>query len=623
MESKGIQIEIITQNMKNNIFSSQIINKYLKKINNFDILIEFTQEDNRKYIQFPFYLMAYGFNNENQKNNYKLIADETLLERPSEMNIGISIYSNNLYPIQVLAVGKIPLPAAEYGIKQIGYKIGYYTKGCVYIKIKIGNKNNEKILLLCSVHLPTDKYDGITNLKFLLKKINEISSDCDSIFLGGDFNFKIEKNGTDIFDKILKKSILENFEEPIDAKGLNIYTYKFNLYDSNAKSEEKSKYKLNSWSNKFYGYPFQKITDENGNDTKVIALSAPLYKKDREIFYKLEKKGYKFIGISSYGYFPIYSKEDSKYDSRAEELKMPDMQNILNKMSGWLYCNQDPTFLLNIPKLLFSESDIPFIDNVKIKNLKKEYDIIYNAGSDAEFHKYHKNWILAKKCFKKMVENNLRILIIGREKMDDPSEEHPNIVLKPFTPYYDFLDYIEKSKVCFVPNVSDASPRVITESLIKGVPVIVNKNIFGGWKYVCSKTGKFFEDENDIIKKINKIIMKVDEGKYNTRKWFIKNYYIDNGTEKVSISGINLKNFIDKILNKQNLKSYIKSRLNIDGFKDAIYDKNILSKCDRILYSNKNLDILINMYETKVLMLNSDHNAQTINFTIFDKKIKD
>jgi len=617
MESKEIQIEIITQNMNNNIFSSKIINKYLKKINNFDILVEFTQEDNRKYIQYPFYLMAYDIKND--KNLYKLIADETLLDRPSEMNVGISIYSNNKHKITILNSGKIPIPASESGIKNLGFKVGYYTKGCVFIKIKVNSKNGEKNILFCSIHLPTEKYDGIKNLKFVIEQIKELMIDCDSIFLGGDFNFKIEKNGKDIFDKILNKGILkENFFIEPDNKnkyinGLDLYTYKFNLYQNISDNNPLAKYTLNPWSDKFHGFPFQKITDENGNDTNVIALSAPLYKKDRETFYNLEQKGYKFIGISSYGYFPVFNKDDSKHDSRAEELKNADMKNILTKMSGWLYCNKDPIFLLDVPKLLYSESDSPYIDNVKIKNLKKEYDVIYNSGSTAEFHKYHKNWILAKKCFKKMVENGLKILIIGREKMDDPSEEHSNITLKPFTPYYEFVDYIEKSKVCFVPNISDASPRVITESLIKGVPVIVNKNIFGGWKYICSKTGMFFEDENDIIEKIEKIIVKVDKNKYNTREWFIKNYY-NNG---VSISAINLKKFIDKIVNKKSLKNYIKSRMTGEG--EAICQNNILSKCDRILYSCKeNLEknIKINMYDTKVLMLNSDHNAQTMNFFI-------
>jgi hypothetical protein len=214
-----------------------------------------------------------------------------------------------------------------------------------------------------------------------------------------------------------------------------------------------------------------------------------------------------------------------------------------------------------------------------------------------------------------MIEKGLKILIIGREKMDDPSEEHPNIILKTFTPYYDFVDLIEKSKVCFVPNISDASPRVITESLIKGVPVLVNRKIFGGWKYVCGQTGKFFDNENNIVDKIIKIIKKVDEGKYNTREWFLKNYYINNGSKFISKSGINLRNFIDTILGRKELKTYIKSRMT--GIGIAVDENKILSKCDRILHINKNEEkIQINEYETKVLMLNSDHNAVSLNINI-------
>jgi hypothetical protein len=69
MNSKEIQIQIITQNMKNNILSKDILNKYLNKINNFDILVEFTQEDNRKYIYYPLYLLSHNIKN----TEYKLI----------------------------------------------------------------------------------------------------------------------------------------------------------------------------------------------------------------------------------------------------------------------------------------------------------------------------------------------------------------------------------------------------------------------------------------------------------------------------------------------------------------------------------------------------------------------
>ena len=51
---------------------------------------------------------------------------------------------------------------------------------------------------------------------------------------------------------------------------------------------------------------------------------------------------------------------------------------------------------------------------------------------------------------------------------------------------------VQESRISFFPNTLDASPRMIPESLIRGVPVIVNKNIWGGWKYVNEQNGCFF-----------------------------------------------------------------------------------------------------------------------------------
>ena len=46
----------------------------------------------------------------------------------------------------------------------------------------------------------------------------------------------------------------------------------------------------------------------------------------------------------------------------------------------------------------------------------------------------------------------------------------------------------------FVPNVHDASPRVISESLILGHGIVVNSRILGGWKYVRPSSGEFFDE---------------------------------------------------------------------------------------------------------------------------------
>jgi hypothetical protein len=302
-------------------------------------------------------------------------------------------------------------------------------------------------------------------------------------------------------------------------------------------------YKLAPWSDEFYGFPFQRILDENNEDVKVCVISAPLYEGDRVKFKEIIAKGYLYIGISSYGFYPLYNEDDAKNDNRAEELLNKEMKDIINGASGWLYCTTNYDFLPNIPKLLFSESDIPYMNYIKVKNLPKEYDVIYNSGSNALFHRYHKNWDLAKKCIKLMLDSGLKVLIIGREEMDDPSENHSNLILKKFLPYYEFLDEIEKSKVLFVPNISDASPRIITESLIKDVPILVNKKIFGGWKYVNEYTGSYFKNESDIMKKLKIIINKIDNKEYSTRKWFERNYFSDGKSR----SNGKLKEFIEKI----------------------------------------------------------------------------
>jgi hypothetical protein len=92
------------------------------------------------------------------------------------------------------------------------------------------------------------------------------------------------------------------------------------------------------------------------------------------------------------------------------------MQKIIREIPGWLICAKKTSNLPQKPMFLFSESDEVYIKGKEPKNLTKEYDIIYNSGSKIEFHKYHKNWDLAVKCFKKIIQEmpSIKILIIGR-----------------------------------------------------------------------------------------------------------------------------------------------------------------------------------------------------------------
>lgn len=309
---------------------------------------------------------------------------------------------------------------------------------------------------------------------------------------------------------------------------------------------------LQSWSDDFYGFPFQSLKTLGDKRLDICVLSAPLYKEERQKFYEMKNKGFLIVGISSYGFFPFDNEEDFKHDSRSATLKEEEMQNILKDVDCWLSCSKEP-IKSSVPQLFFSESDCPNTDVLKPKELVKVYDVIYNAGSDIEFHQHHKNWELAKKCIQKMNDAGLKVLVIGRNAPDDFIL--PNVQYKPFLNWYEFIDYIEQSRCLFVPNVSDASPRIITEAICKGTPVLVNKNIFGGWKYVNENTGRFFTDENDVMDNLNIILSKSHEGKFDTRKWFLDTYY----PQGESIKRKELGKFIKEIgINHNKKKNKIK-----------------------------------------------------------------
>lgn len=299
---------------------------------------------------------------------------------------------------------------------------------------------------------------------------------------------------------------------------------------------------LVSWSDQFHGFPFQTIRI-NGNEMKICVLSAPPTSDKRHIFHDLKKQGYLMVGISSHGHFPFLNQNDCLNNAFLYELTTSGMKNILNQMDCWLTCSKIPV-PYNIPQFEFSESDCPNMETIAPKGLEKRYDVIYNAGSDGPHHYYHKNWPLAVKCIKKMKKAGLKILVVGRTSSRGAiKDKYKRIEYKPFTTWNEFIDLIEVSRVMFISSVSDASPRILTESLCKGTPILVNKDIFGGWKYVNENTGAFFSSKKDVMPALNNIFMKA----YDTRQWFLDNYYRNN----VSIKQMELGIFLEGVIREK------------------------------------------------------------------------
>jgi len=57
---------------------------------------------------------------------------------------------------------------------------------------------------------------------------------------------------------------------------------------------------------------------------------------------------------------------------------------------------------------------------------------------------------------------------------------------------------MQSSRCLLCGNTQDASPKTITEALIRGIPVILNKNIFGGRKYIKENNGALFDGPNNV-----------------------------------------------------------------------------------------------------------------------------
>lgn len=275
--------------------------------------------------------------------------------------------------------------------------------------------------------------------------------------------------------------------------------------------------------------PFANVYDNKGNKLNVILVSKPFDDKKNTDFAKNNKNKYIFVGITSYLEFP------NKSSNPLDHFPNYDKNKYLDMCEAWLHCMRNPEdyFRPETPLALISESD--FINchiNAPNPAIHKKYDFVYiclkvKKGDTKcdDWATYNKNWTLAKKCLDVMCKDfGLKGLLIGRKNCELPKSCHS---LMESTEILDsaVLKYAyQSSKFIFLPNIADASPRVLSEALCTDLPCLMNKNILGGWKYVNEDTGEFFNDEHDIGDSIGKLLRKMNMKQYSPRKYFIENY---------------------------------------------------------------------------------------------------
>ena len=288
-------------------------------------------------------------------------------------------------------------------------------------------------------------------------------------------------------------------------------------------------------------FPYRLLYDKNHKVIPIVALTAFFRNDfDRQRFDDYTNNGIKIVGVTSYKTFP---KPIS--DTTPDQQSMDDSFDYTGKIKNWLCCFKDPVdygFTSYNNLIEISESDFYDVDTTTDLPEKK-YDFIYSCLPDDEqkcpmdgWNAINRNLKLAMECFPIMLQEfKLKILIIGRSNCGLEEKYGDRVEIMNLLPYHEFQQKIRESRFLFVPNIYDASPRVVSEALIKDVPVLMNRTIVCGSKYINYETGELFTDENDLRYHLRQLL-----NKYNSispKKWWEKNHGL-------SKSAIKFRNFL-------------------------------------------------------------------------------
>ena len=284
-------------------------------------------------------------------------------------------------------------------------------------------------------------------------------------------------------------------------------------------------------------FPFRYFTDENDKVLPIVAVTGFFRGKDAEDrFREYKQKGVLIFGITAYKSFP----NRDMMDESEGEYERNDTFEFTKEIRDWLCCFKDKTtygFSSWNRTIDISESD--FYTAEKDQDIKKKWDFIYICNKDSDscplngWNAINRNFDLAKKCFPIMCkEMGLKGLIVGRDGCDLEKEySKDQLEIVGWLDWHVLQERMRQSKCLFVPNVFDASPRVVAECITKDLAVLMNRKILCGSKYITYETGELFTDETDIRQAV--INLKNKEYKISPKKWWEENYSQEKSQTKL------------------------------------------------------------------------------------------
>jgi glycosyltransferase involved in cell wall biosynthesis len=259
-------------------------------------------------------------------------------------------------------------------------------------------------------------------------------------------------------------------------------------------------------------WPFLLVLDAQYRQTGWALLSGPIVTRaQQEQFVDLRRAGHRFVGMSSYLTFPHGCDGDPL-----------DYEMVCD---AWCHCFQVPERFMrtSLPRALISTSDFTDYEqilppSVAVPEPGNRFDLIYVGATEA-WKREAKNWPLAARAVPRLCrELDLGALVIGSPTDDfTPSAR---VTFHRELPWPVLLAHLARARFLFVPNVTDASPRIIAEALCLDVPILVNRDILGGWKYVNRFTGAFFVNEAGVTTAARAVCT----ASVAPRAWFRANY---------------------------------------------------------------------------------------------------
>lgn len=275
-------------------------------------------------------------------------------------------------------------------------------------------------------------------------------------------------------------------------------------------------------------FPFRYFSDTNNNVLPFVAVTGP-FRDDaaKQRYYEYKEKGVHVFGITAYKSFPnnkMFGNEEGEYERN-------DDFNYVENIKDWLCCFKDKdiygfSIFNNIVDI--SESDFYDAEDTN-ENPYKKYDFIYICNKDDDtcplngWNAINRNFDLALKCFPVLCnEFHLKGLVVGRVGCGLEKEYGNKLEVLDWLDWHVLQGKMRESKILFVPNIFDASPRVIAECITKDVPVLMNRDILCGSKYVNYETGEFFSDENDLKGALTNLLNRIH--KISPKRWWEDNY---------------------------------------------------------------------------------------------------